>query len=48
MSMGIVTLVASDPVPISKRNRVGRLSLGLAFLGIGISHLVSYVRLAHH
>lgn len=48
MSMGIVTLLTSDPVSISKGNRVMRISLGIAFLGIGLSHLVSYARLAHH
>jgi hypothetical protein len=48
MSMGIVTLVTSDPVAISKRSLVGRIFLGIAFLGIGISHLVLYARFAHH
>jgi hypothetical protein len=48
MSMGIVTLVTSDPVTISKRSRIGRIFLGIAFLSIGISHLVLYTRLAHH
>ena len=48
MSMGIVTLVTSDPVAISKRSRMGRIFLGIAFVGIGISHLVLFVRLAHH
>lgn len=48
MSMGIVTLMISDPVTISKRSRIGRIFLGIAFLGIGISHLVLYTRLAHH
>ena len=48
MSMGIVTLVTSDPVTISKRIRIARIFLGIAFIGIGISHLVLYARLAHH
>jgi hypothetical protein len=48
MSMGIVTLVTSDPVTISKRNRIGRIFLEIACLGIGVAHLVSYARLAHY
>lgn len=48
ISMGIVTLVTSDPVTISKRSRIGRIFLGIAFLGIGISHLALYARLTHH
>ncbi len=48
MSTGIVTLVTSDPVALGKRSRVRRIFLGIAFLGIGISHLVLYARLAHH
>jgi hypothetical protein len=47
-SMGIVTLVTSDPVALAKRSRVGRIFLGIAFLGLGISHFVLYVKLAHH
>ncbi|HEY5027634.1 MAG TPA: hypothetical protein VIK39_04435, partial [Candidatus Angelobacter sp.] len=45
MSMGIVTLMTSDPVTISKRSRIARISLGIAFMSIGISHLVSYAQL---
>jgi len=48
MSVGIVTLVTSDAVITNKRSRIGRIFLGIAFLGIGISHLISYTRLAHH
>jgi hypothetical protein len=48
MSMGIVTLMTSDPVTISKRNRIARIALGIACIGIGISHLVLNTRLAHH
>jgi hypothetical protein len=46
-SMGIVTLVTSEPVTISKRSRIGRIFLPIAFLGIGISLLISYAKLAH-
>ena len=48
MSMGIVTLVTSEQVTISKWSRLGSIFLGIAFLGVGISHVVSYARLAHH
>ncbi|MCU1253907.1 MAG: hypothetical protein JWM83_206 [Candidatus Angelobacter sp.] len=48
MSMGIVTLVTSGPVTISKRSRIGRIFLGIACLSIGVSHLVFYTRFVHH
>lgn len=48
MPMGIVTLVTSERIAMTKRSRAGRIFLGIAYLGVGISHLVSYSRLAHH
>ena len=47
MSMGIVTLMTSEPVMIGKLGRLGRSLLGVEFLSIGVWHLVQYMRLAH-
>lgn len=46
-SMGLVSLASSDPVMISKGQRLVRSLLGLCFLGIGAAHLISYLKIGH-
>jgi hypothetical protein len=41
MSMGMATFART-------LGCIGRTFLGIAFLGIGVSHFVSYAKLAHH
>jgi hypothetical protein len=46
-SMGLVSIATSDPVAISKKQRIIRSLLGLCFLGMGVSHLISYLKIGY-
>ena len=45
--MGLVSLTTSAPVMISQGQRLVRSLLGVAFLGIGVAHLISYLKIGH-
>jgi len=47
MSMGIVTLMTSEPVMIRTRQRWVNAAFGICYLGFGIMHMIFYMRLAH-
>jgi hypothetical protein len=46
-SMGLISIATSDPVAISKSQRIVRSLLGLGFLGMAVSHLISYTKIGH-